>query len=120
MEAVTNLVDFLRQCLDEDEQRLNAPRPTFVFASHLADPSAPRAEEIAAGVDLNEPERKHALAGIEADRQLLREYEEREESLADIGSDSYDVGIVQGLEIAIKCRAAAHAGHPDYDERWRP
>ena len=58
------------------------------------------------------------LREIEADRRLLRQYEEvtayhRRHRAAPAGE-------VTGLEYAIRCHVAVCADHPDYREEWQP
>lgn len=64
---------FLTARFDEAEQR--ATRSVAVWSPSLRTPSAPTPEEVAAGVDLNEPERKRALADIAAKRRVLNRHQ---------------------------------------------
>lgn len=62
-----------------------------------------------------------ALAEVRAKRRIVTEYEEGTASLDAIAHpDMYDVGRVQGLEVAVQMLALPHAGHPDYREEWKP
>lgn len=58
---------------------------------------------------------------IEADRALIADYVSAQEVVEAIAHpDMYDVGRVQGLEDAVRRRAAALSDRPGYREEWRP
>jgi hypothetical protein len=60
----------------------------------------------------------HVLREIEADRRLLRQYEEA--TVYRRKHRDAPAGEVTGLEYAIRCRVAVRADHPDYREEWHP
>jgi Family of unknown function (DUF6221) len=58
------------------------------------------------------------LREIDADRRLLRQYEEAVAYYR--RHRDAPAGELSGLEYAIRCRVAVRADHPDYREEWEP
>lgn len=109
-----SLVEFLRARLDEDAER----QKNSLTAWHTREcASLPEEGQYSFACDCGVPER--LLAETEADRALIREYEDSEASLAP-APDMWDVGRVEGLRVALAMRAAQYAEHEDFDESWRP
>lgn len=70
----------------------------------------------AAHIALNDP--ASALADVAADRALLAAYKR---AVAVARFPDHEGGYADGLEDAIRIRAARFAGHPEYRaEEWRP
>lgn len=64
-----------------------------------------------------DPER--VLADVDAKRQLVAAYAEVAENDIDDPYE-YATGWANGLGQAVRIAALPYAGHPDYDEAWRP
>lgn len=56
---------------------------------------------------------------IAADRALLRAFGDAC-AFHQPYPDSFDAGYRDGLEVAVKLRAAVYSGHPDYNPDWKP
>lgn len=131
---MTDLVEFLRARLDEDERRARTaeeqwddedaryewndlPEASFAHARH------------------HSPDR--VLAEVEAKRTRIETYElaiarqraEQDDYAAWCnnephgGSDALngpDPKLIPGLEYALRCDALPYAEHPDYREEWKP
>lgn len=108
------VVDFWRARLTEKGREVT----TVVWVPALRHPPAPTQEEIAAGTDLTSPEQRRTRRALEADRQLLRQYDQAVAFYR--ANRAAPAGEVTGLEYAIRCRASVHDDHPDYREEWRP
>lgn len=74
-----------------------------------------RAQADAAHIALNNPDA--ALTSAAADRALLSAYEQAGNVAQ---PDPADSGYLQGLALAVRCRAAAWSGHKDYRPEWAP
>lgn len=122
---MTDLIEFLRARLDEKEQRVLAPRARFLFVPSLRDPSAPTPEEIATGTDLSEPDRRQALAEVEAMRKIIElhgPHERYADECRTCGAPD-SCGCAGGVDHpcdTLRYLASVHASHPEYDARWRP
>lgn len=108
---MTDLVDFVRQRLDEDEQ------------------TTKRADAMT--VDLDEP-----LSVIEGDEythlvinpsRVLAEVEAKRRIVNDVARKAFDNEYGSGFDDAaiamndvLKLLALPYASHPEYDESWRP
>ncbi|MGV9755424.1 DUF6221 family protein [Streptomyces tricolor] len=107
------MAEFVKARLGEDEQ--SADQRHHRDCESLPDVLYPGRDTGAC--DCGTPDQ--VLAGIEADRALLKEYEESEAALA-AAPDMWDVGRVEGLRVALQLRTARFAGHPDYRAEWCP
>ena len=133
---MTDLVEFLRARLDEDEQTATAATsatfgedPTwtskddgtgeqthgYVMADHTAicghdgdDVLLPVADHIAR----HDPAR--VLREVEAKRQLLTRYEVHR----DAAFPDYEGGYASAMDDALAILAAVHSDHPDYQQEW--
>lgn len=124
---MSDLVEFLEARLEDDERLALAPRPTFVFVPSLRTPSAPTAEEIAAGADLDEPVRKRALAEVESKRRIIKRHQSHS-----MGNCRVCEAPHWGVLVCNHCfgkawpcpdlldLAAVYAGHPEYLPEWAP
>lgn len=54
------------------------------------------------------------LAECEAKRRIVERYSDN------ASSPDFQGGYESGIEDALRALALPHAGHPDYDEAWRP
>ncbi|KOV86082.1 MULTISPECIES: DUF6221 family protein [unclassified Streptomyces] len=133
------LVQFLRDRLDEDEQtaRAAAPGPwrqdeperrDFVRSAgdgYVVDCSGSRTpRENAEHVARHDPAR--VLRDIEARRALLAEHELVPSNQGALGcavcvaTPSWGLEVVSGPCTTLRLLASVHADHPDYREEWRP
>ncbi|MFF6925834.1 DUF6221 family protein [Streptomyces californicus] len=123
-----DLVQFLRDRLDEDEQAARA--------AHAPNWSTDGRTGLHYGVEdgwmtdaLTTADADHiarhdparVLREVEAKRRLLTDYEENAADLdAQHAPDMDYVGRADGLETALQHLATAYADHPDYRDAWRP
>ncbi|WP_326739136.1 DUF6221 family protein [Streptomyces sp. NBC_01022] len=118
MTPMDDLVQFLRARLNEDEQTARAAGDSW-YGYEPEQQIAFVSVEDARHIARHGPAR--ALREVEAKRQLLTEYKESAASLAAASApDMYDVGRLQGLEIAVRATSLPYADHPDYRGDWRP
>jgi hypothetical protein len=140
-----DLVQFLRDRYDEDEEVAHAatwddhsavwtarpPQDTYeryTVVDYCDDgvavviPENADADSVGHHIARHDP--AHVLRGIEADRQLLRDYEGAVRTLAVAGQSGtvYDLmtGAVNTLARQLRLRALPYSDHPDYREEWRP
>lgn len=126
-----DLVAWLTAQLDADEAAalLCPPWPWRLNAEHdtvLADDDIEVAEvfalsnnqlrNTAAHIALHNPAR--VLRGIAAKRALITEWQDRSKNLG--AYPTMDVGIADGLELAIRHLAAVYAGRDGWKEEWAP
>ncbi len=128
MSDMDDLVQFLRDRLDEDEQAARA--------AHAPNWSTDGRTGLHYGVEdgwmtdaLTTADADHiarhdparVLREVEAKRRLLTDYEENAADLdAQHAPDMDYVGRADGLETALQHLATAYADHPDYRDAWRP
>lgn len=92
-------------------------RPVCVAATGMADD--PQSMRDAAHIARHDPAR--VLADVAAKRDTVEAYRLRVEQSDSAEDVSLLVGYhATGLGIALRNLAVVHAGHPDYDEAWRP
>lgn len=62
------------------------------------------------------------LREIEAKRQIIAQYVNWDESTAraGLGADMRDVGVTEGLEIALRLLTSAYSDRPGYKQEWAP
>ncbi|MCW2938475.1 MAG: hypothetical protein JWN00_1460 [Actinomycetia bacterium] len=104
---MNDLVKFQRARLDEKQAAATSPAVPGEASAAMAGEAPQRYWS-----------KDRALCEVEADRRLIREYEE---AVAFYNQNrSAPAGEVTGLRTAIKCRAAVYADHPDYLQEWAP
>jgi hypothetical protein len=103
------LVEFLRQRLDEDEAAAKAWLP-------IGNPDAAQREHIAR----HDPAR--VLREVDSKRRIVEQYEAMQAGVeAAAGTILAGAAKVRlgAYKFALKCLALPYADHPDYDEKWR-
>lgn len=110
------LVEFLRARLDEDEHIACGAQRTADFAWVPAALQSRWDARVDDHICRWSPER--ALAEVAAKRALLTVYTEAAAWYD--ANKSAPAGELHGLYIALQHIALPYAGHPDYDEAWRP
>jgi hypothetical protein len=135
-----DLVQFLRDRLDEDEQTARATEwcpATMTFngwdthrinadesevRSHGATITRGTSPEFADHITRHDPER--TLREVEAGRRVISDYEDATRTLAVAGPSGtpYDLmtGATNTLKRVLRLLAAVYADHPDYCAEWRP
>ena len=117
--SIDGLAEFLAARLDEWE---NLGRQALPWQTGSRDEGQP-AEHVswrrsAGGVEFG-------LRGVEADRKLIAAYAAARATVPPVDdwyevADGVKVGVADGLESALKIRAAMFAAHPDYRPEWKP
>lgn len=144
--SVSDLVEFLRARIDEDEAKArgatspgswtigNVEEPFFADVRYMpADGDPPWAGgaplwvtsdscgspacSLADAEHIARHDPARVLREAEAKRQLIERYEE---NIKVRPNDEHHVGIAVGLLFALYLAAQAYADHPDYDPAWRP
>lgn len=118
-----DLVQFLRDRLDEDEAMARACAGDGSWkASHIAIYGPDLAPEVREHMARHDPAR--TLAEVDAKRQLLRDLEGAEFTLSRTGAGTPPrdlmTGAVNLLRRTVHLLALSYADHPDYREEWRP
>jgi hypothetical protein len=112
---VTDIVEFLRARLDEDED-----------AAHRATAPAGWTDVQVAGLVMykltDHAERwtpQRVLREVEAKRRIVEDYAARDGDVdLMLGPDCRRQREWGGLRLAVLALAAAHSDHPDYQQRW--
>ncbi|MEU3203554.1 DUF6221 family protein [Streptomyces cyaneofuscatus] len=124
-----DLVQFLRDRLDEDEQAIEAPETWTEFEESTrgtrrvdVDHSFERVTACTRawrGVHIARHDPARVLREVDATRRLVHEYAQ----VADNDIDEpyeYAYGWANGLGRAVRLLALPYADHPDYRDDWRP
>lgn len=116
-----DLVQFLRDRLDEDERLAQAAKGAYIFKGDGFVPGGQTSTlipmEVYRHIARQGPER--TLAEVEAKRRIVQEFEHWDETTT-IVSDQRDIGVMEGLEDAMRLLALPYSDHPDYRAEWRP
>jgi hypothetical protein len=114
--VTADLVAFLRERLDEDEDRANRQRAVLDELERLRDPHAVNAIMVMPFDELDSPsDPARVLAEVDAKRRII-EHSERAAELAKIGPAAAD----GAWFLALRYLALPYAGHADYRLEWRP
>jgi hypothetical protein len=131
---VDDLVQFLRDRLDEDEAVIQAPESWTEFDESQqgtrrvdVDHSIERVVACTRawrGVHIARHDPTRVLREIEAKRQVVRALESAEVALRNTepGREPHELvtGAANSLRAAVRMLAAVHADHPGYRPEWRP
>lgn len=135
MDAVDDLVQFLRARLDEDEKTAVGaddslgrtrrhwsvgPNGEEVLASGFYQMVADVPAGVARHVARHDPAR--VLAEVDAKRRVLDEYEASAAASGEADEDGYEYadGWAFALQRVVQILALPYADHPNYREAWRP
>jgi hypothetical protein len=111
-----DLVQWLREQLDEDERIARAADPDLAYLTECIEVESPGTMADEAHVLRHAPAR--VLREIEADRELLRQYVEV--AANDVDDVEYAHGWANALGLAVRLRASAFSDRPGFREEWRP
>ncbi|MFK8851272.1 DUF6221 family protein [Streptomyces sp. Ac-502] len=115
-----DLVQFLRDRLDEDERIAKACAGNGQWnADDIEIYGKELAPEVRAHMATHDPAR--ALAEVAAKKRILDFYDAAHSDAVRnaVGIDSQD-GTISAATAAVRCLATVYADHPDYNEAWRP
>jgi hypothetical protein len=104
-----DLIAFLRARLDEDEAAAKA-----VLDLNWTGGEGHIGLSTSASLHIARHTPARVLREVAADRKLLAAYDEA------VNGPAADLGVADALEAVIRDRAAAHDGHPDYRQEWKP
>lgn len=107
------LTEFLLARIAEDEEDARVlVNEGALSGFHASDFSGPARDEEYSALNIGAG---RVLAECKAKRQIVERYAALKPIPVDLAE-----GIRGGLEYAVKVLALPYAGHPDYDEAWRP
>ena len=135
---MTDLMEFLRARLDEDERAARecagAPWSTPIPGQIHVDAKAIADNKLALGqlgyvaTVLHEQDRQHitrhdparVLREVEAKRRIIERYEEYSQFDQGTSRDRLFSSLREAYLDACRIHAAVYADHPDYRKEWRP
>lgn len=112
------LVEWYGQQLDTDERIARAcPGDGKWTPADIAFYGNDLSPEVRAHMAEHDPAR--ALREIDAKRQVISRFVHWASTMSSV-PDQRDIGVVEGLEMALRLLATAYADRPGFKESWRP